>query len=399
MTPDQLALIRLLSLDTLGPARCRWLTADVGPAATVEWLLGGQAPALGPSPRGVTTEVIDRWRSLLRERLAQHSDEAIIERYEAAGVSVVDAVHDAWPFSNDPDPPGLLFCRGDLGLLDHRPAVAIVGSRRCTSVGRTVAERLGAELSAMGVAVVSGLALGVDGEAHGGVFKAWAHAGGRAGPPIGVVASGLDVVYPKNHGKLWERVASDGLLVSETPLGVSPNRWRFPARNRIIAALADGVVVVESHEKGGALGTADEATIRGVPVLSVPGSVLNVAADGTNRLLMEGAIPIRHATDVVEALGMTPVPVDEPPIPDEQLALAIGDHPPLHQPPIGHPDLGHLPLSAVDEQICREVTSGSVSMERLAHACDVPVMDIVVATQKLALRGVLVIDGNRVRLP
>jgi DNA processing protein len=145
--------------------------------------------------------------------------------------------------------------------------------------------------------VVSGLALGIDGAAH---------AGALAGPtpPAAVVATGLDVVYPRRHVELWRAVGERGVLLSEYPLGVWPERWRFPARNRIIAALADVVVVVESHERGGSMHTVESALERGRTVMAVPGSVRSPASAGTNALLAAGSPPARDATDVLVALGL-----------------------------------------------------------------------------------------------
>ena len=125
-------------------------------------------------------------------------------------------------------------------------------------------------------------------------------------PPIGVVGSGLDVVYPRGQAELWRAVAVTGVLLSEAPLGARPERWRFPARNRIIAALADLVVVVESHRPGGSLHTVDEADRRGIDVMAVPGSVRAPASAGTNGLLAEGRAPACSADDVLVALGLGP---------------------------------------------------------------------------------------------
>src|SRR5262249_15322114 len=156
--------------------------------------------------------------------------------------------------------------RGSLAALD-RPRVGLVGTRRCTPTGKSVARQLGRELAACGVAVVSGLAIGIDGCAHQGALAA------RAAPPVGVVGSRLDVVYPKSHRRLWDDVAAAGVLLSEAPLGAPPEPWRFPARNRILAALSDVVVVVESHAAGGSMHTVRAAVDRGIPVMAVPGSV------------------------------------------------------------------------------------------------------------------------------
>jgi DNA processing protein len=199
--------------------------------------------------------------------------------------------------TNDPDPPEQLYVRGDPSVLDMR-RVAIVGTRNCTAYGRTFARRLGAELAEAGVAVVSGLAIGVDGAAHEGVLEV---SGGR---PIGVVATGLDVVYPRRHVSLWQRVANSGLLVSEEPPKRQPTQWGFPRRNRIIAALSEIVIVVESSAKGGSMHTVDAALARGINVMAVPGPVGAATSDGTNRLLVDGVPPVTCADDVLLALGL-----------------------------------------------------------------------------------------------
>jgi DNA processing protein len=171
-----------------------------------------------------------------------------------------------------------------------------------------VAAELGAELSRAGVVVVSGLARGIDGAAHEGALAGW-DAGGA--PPVGVAGSGLDVVYPPEHARLWARVARAGALLSEAPLGARPEAWRFPWRNRLLAALAQVVVVVESHRGGGSMLTVDAAARRGVPVMAVPGSVRSPASAGTNTLLADGCAPVRDAADVLAALGLTRAGIED----------------------------------------------------------------------------------------
>jgi DNA processing protein len=162
-----------------------------------------------------------------------------------------------------------------------------------------MAKRLGHDLAEAGVAVVSGLARGIDGAAHLGAL----HANGA--PPIGVVGSGLDVPYPKVNEGLWSAVAAHGVLLSEAPPGAPPSAWRFPARNRMIAALADVVVVIESRASGGSMLTVREAAVRGRQVMAVPGSVASPASEGTNQLIYDGCCPVRDALDVLIALGLS----------------------------------------------------------------------------------------------
>jgi DNA processing protein len=199
--------------------------------------------------------------------------------------------------ADDHDPPAVLFWRGDLAVLDRR-RVAIVGTRRCTHYGREVAFELGRDLACQGVCVLSGLALGIDGAAHLGALEP-----GATAAPVGVAASGVDVIYPRRHADLWSRVVAAGAILSETAPGQPAQAWRFPARNRIIAGLAAAVVVVESHLTGGSMLTVDAALARNVEVMAVPGPVHSPASAGTNQLLVEGSRPVRHAADVLDALG------------------------------------------------------------------------------------------------
>ena len=225
--------------------------------------------------------------------------ERALAAHDAAGIATLRPSHPRYPerLRADPEGPALLFAQGDLdALTDVR--VAIVGTRRCTGAGAGFARELGRELTDAGIAVVSGLALGIDGAAHRGVLEA----GGR---PVGVVGSGLDVVYPAKHRDLWERVRAAGLLLTEAPLGSRPDAWRFPARNRIIAGLSHLVVVVESHAAGGSMLTVKEAADRDIPVMAVPGSVRSPSSEGTNRLIADGCAPVLDTTDVLVAIGLT----------------------------------------------------------------------------------------------
>lgn len=227
-----------------------------------------------------------------------------------AGVGIVTPEDPSSPsvLAVDPEPPSVLFHRGALSVLE-RPRVAIVGTRRCTSTGKSVAHELGRELAGAGVCVLSGLALGIDGASHAGALEV------ATAAPVAVVATGLDIVYPRQHGDLWASVAAAGAVLSEYPLGTGPQRWRFPARNRIIAALADVVVVVESHAAGGSMHTVDAAIERSRTVMAVPGSVRNPASVGTNALLAAGCPPVRDAGDVLVALGLVGEAADRRPDP------------------------------------------------------------------------------------
>jgi DNA processing protein len=339
LVPDDLPreawLTALASLD-LRAARLRALVAHTEPRVVWERICAGHEVLREPA-----------------RRLALRTDPAALwQRHGAANVGVTAADGAAFPaaLADDLDPPAVLFHQGDLDVLSG-PRVAIVGTRRCTRYGRDIAAELGEGLAAAGVAVVSGLALGVDAAAHEGALRGGA-------PPIGVVGCGLDVVYPRTNAALWRRVAQDGVLLSEVPLGGAPVAWRFPARNRLIAALADVVVVVESHAHGGSLSTVAEAARRDRPVLAVPGPIRSPASAGANRLLADGCAPVCGVEDVLVALGLSPGrrrPARErrpPPTAEGRRVLeALGWMPATLDQLAGRTRLGLGPLAVALEQL------------------------------------------------
>lgn len=202
-----------------------------------------------------------------------------------------------------PDPPPLLWARGDPGLAD-RPAVALVGARNVSALGQRLATRLAAELGAAGLVVVSGLARGIDAAAH------------RAALPTGTVAAlagGLDRIYPPENAGLAAEIAATGLLLGELPPGYEPRPQDFPRRNRIVSGLALGVVVVEGALRSGSLITARNAADQGREIMAVPGNPLDPRAGGCNQLIRDGATLVRSAEDVLEAIAAFFVPVREAP--------------------------------------------------------------------------------------
>ena len=196
------------------------------------------------------------------------------------------------------DPPPGLFVRGDADSdLLQRATVAVVGARSCSPYGAQVARMLGRELGRAGLVVVSGLARGVDGEAHRGALEAGALT-------VGVLGCGIDRDYPAAHRELATRIRATGLTVSEYAPGVEPAPWRFPARNRIIAGLSAATVVVEARDRSGALITADLALEEGREVFAVPGEITSALSSGTNDLLKLGAAPLTAAADVLDVFGL-----------------------------------------------------------------------------------------------
>jgi DNA processing protein len=222
------------------------------------------------------------------------------ERLSAGGFSALCTHATAYPplLRQLTDPPAVLFAAGrdeTFAVLREDPAVAVVGTRRASPYGTEVAYAIGRGLGATGVPVVSGLALGIDGTAHRGCLD-----GG--GVPVAVVACGPDVVYPRRHRGLHQRVCERGLVLSELPPGTDPYRWSFPARNRIMAGLARLTLVVEAADPSGSLITADFAKDLGRCVAAVPGRVTSSVAQGTNSLLKEGAAAITGTDDVLDEL-------------------------------------------------------------------------------------------------
>lgn len=306
-------LATVVGLGVLSPARLKMLLAHHDPGEALDRLRSG-SPLHPMVHRGLRDDRVDALRAAAR--MASVDEMAVA--LERIGVGVVDIAAPDYPeiLRHDPEAPAVLFVRGDLDVLAAR-RVGIVGTRHASAAGRATACELGAVLAAHDVTVVSGLARGIDAAAHRGV-----RAQGGPGRPAAVVGSGPDRHYPRQNAELWEWVASHGLLVSEWPPGVEPDAWRFPQRNRILAALSEVVVVVESRERGGSLITARLAADRGIEVMAVPGSPLSRASLGTNQLLVDGVAPVTSADDVLVMLGLDhrrqgALPFDPRPLPDD----------------------------------------------------------------------------------
>ena len=284
----------LAGLPGLRPGRLRRLIGLGNGVPSDAWRIvaEGRMPA-----DAYAREVRSRWRAGVRDPAPAE----VIERYRRTGVRVLVPGMGGYPkrLAEDPEAPAVLFAAGNLEALDG-PTVGVVGTRSATGYGRDVAATFGRRLARAGVAVVSGLAAGIDVAAHRGVLSA----GAEGTPPVAVVGTGIDVVYPVSSAPVWEGVRRAGVIVSEAPLGAPASAWRFPYRNRIMAALSDVVVVVESHEKGGALITAGLAADRGRAVMAVPGPVTSAASGGSNSLIADGCLIARDVTDVLVCVGL-----------------------------------------------------------------------------------------------
>jgi DNA processing protein len=275
------ALIRILALPGVGPVRIQEAVARYG--------------GLEPAASALERQVLPGLPGAERLRIAGwvRTAAATVER---AGVHVLVSGMASYPapLRNLHFPPHALFALGRLELL-RTPLVAVVGTRRCSGWGREAAGRIARGIAEAGGTVLSGLALGIDGAAHQ-----------AAGPArtVGIVGSGVDVVYPHQHRWLQREVARQGLLLSELLPGTPPAPFQFPRRNRLIAALARGVVVVEAPIRSGALITARLAADLGRPVLVVPGRSDAAASVGSNQLIRDGATMVTTAAEVLSALEL-----------------------------------------------------------------------------------------------
>ncbi len=368
---DLAARLILASLEQVGPARLRWLLGDDDPITTLEMLASGQICAQRDRPPIKTLDLLERWA----RQAASADGELLCEQQASIGAGFLTPLDAEWPFAQEADPPLVVFLHGDRGILGKALPVGVVGTRRCTSVGRTVAYNLGRDLASAGLPVVSGLALGIDGAAHRGVLDA----GGSA---LAVVGSGLDVVYPKANTSLWHEVAQSGLVLTECLAGTTPERWRFPARNRLIAALSSAIVVVESHHRGGSLLTADEAVERALPVFAVPGSVLSPASSGTNGLLRDGAIPLVEPGDVVNHLD-----------PSGIHSRAGAKHPQSNER--GVPEVEGVAPRLV-RLVLEETSQGPVHLGTLVLASRETTASVVSGVQRMVLEGLVETDGSTV---
>ncbi|MBM7854413.1 DNA processing protein [Desulfohalotomaculum tongense] len=255
------------------------------------------------------------------------------------------------------DPPPVLFVRGSLDKLDY--SVALVGTRRATAYGRTAAQRLAAELAEYNVAVVSGMARGIDSAAHRGALSA-------GGVTVAVLGCGLDVVYPPENGRLMDEIIQNGAVISEFPLGSPPEAWHFPSRNRIISGLSKVVVVVEAAEKSGALITADLALEQGREVMAVPGSIYSKMSKGPLGLLKQGARPVTGAADILNELGL------------EELFNDVQDR-----------GRHKFKLSPAEQKVYEMLRGDPLHLEELIQRLNFPSQEIMAALMFLEVKGLI----------
>ena len=346
---EAFARIRLLRSPNIGPVSYRQLLRRFGSAAAALTALPDLA-ARGGSP----------YRAATPERVS-----AEIAAARAAGARYL--FHDAADYpaalaALDTAPPILLW-RGDLAL-GKKSAVAIVGARNASAAAVKLARQFAGELAEAGFVVVSGLARGIDGAAHQAALN---------GGTIGVIASGIDIAYPPEHADLQEAIATQGLLLTEQPPGIEPLARHFPARNRIIAGLAVGTLVVEAAPKSGSLITARLAGEAGREVMAVPGSPLEPRSQGCNQLIREGAVLVQSAADVIELISGF----------DGQPRSTFREHPAEFE--LLPDDLGHSPAD-----VASLLTTAPVAVDELIRQSGEGTAAVQLALLELELAGRLV---------
>jgi DNA processing protein len=331
----------------IGPARLDLLLNAFGDAEAAWRAMPGELRAAGLGEH-VLREFVQKRQSIDLDR-----EWARLEKLGIRLLTWRDEEYPARLLEIEGAPP-LLYVRGEIEPAD-RVAVAVVGTRRPTAYGRAVARDISGCLADAGVTVVSGLARGIDGIAH----RAALESGGRT---LAVFGSGLDTVYPPEHRRLAEDIASGGALLSDYPLGTRPEAGNFPPRNRIISGLALLVVIVEAGEGSGAIITADFAASQGRDVFAVPGSIYSRASRGAHRLILSGARLMSSPQDVLEALN---------------LDLAVRQEPGVEE----------LPEDETERRIYQALTSEPRHVDELHALCGLPVADVAAALAILEIKG------------
>lgn len=298
----------------------------------------------------------------LRGKLDLPEEYAKIERLGAKLITLADDQYPAL-LKRLEDAPLVLYVRGELSAADDR-ALAVVGTRKATTYGRTVAHRLSKELAAQGITIISGLAHGIDSAAHQGALDG----GGRT---LAILGNGVDKIYPRDQLKLAEQIMRCGAIISEFPLGMPPEKRNFPRRNRVISGLSLGVMVAEAPENSGALITASTAAEQGREVFAVPGNILNPMSRGSNRLIQEGAKLVMDVRDILEEFNIVHTTVQT----RTQTERIAPDNP-------------------VEAQILQQLGADPIHIDDLARTLGMPVQTVSSTLTILELKGLAQSVGN-----
>lgn len=326
MNPDLPYWIGFSRVPGIGPSRFQKLIDYFGSAREAWHANPGELSAIGLDKRSIVSFVSARQKV---------DPDAELRRIEKLSVTVLTWDDPAYPslLKQIADPPFVLYVRGELLPRDEW-AVAVVGTRSASIYGKEVARKLASGLASGGVTIVSGLAMGIDTQAHHAALDA----GGRT---VAVLGSGVDIIYPPRNRKLAEKIIERGAIVSEFPVGTRPESGNFPRRNRIISGLSLGVIMVEGAAKSGARITIDYALAQGRETFAVPGNILTRGSEGPNRLIQQGAKLVTCVGDILEELNLTMVAEQTavaetvPASPTEAAILAHLSAEPLHIDDLG----------------------------------------------------------------
>jgi len=358
---ERLARLQLIRSRRVGPATFHRLIAEHGSARAALEALPQIARAAGVNRYEVCPEGV----ALSEMRMAHALGARMLCHGEAAYPTALAEIGDA---------PPILWMRGQAALL-ARPMVGIVGARNASSLGLRMARRLAESLAEAGFVTVSGLARGIDAEAH---------AASLGQGTVAVLAGGVDHAYPPENAALMQKIAENGCLLSEQPPGLEPQARHFPLRNRIVSGLARALVVVEAASRSGSLITAKEAAEQGREVFAVPGHPFDARAAGCNQLIREGATLVRSAADVIEALGG-----QAPPHRAEQLAAHDLPGRDLPGPAKAPPRRPLRDLAALHRLILDRLSPSPVAEDQLIRDLAVPAQDIAPHLLQLELEGQL----------
>ena len=377
---DILDWLTLVALPGLGCVLARRLLAAFGPPSRV--LAAGRAVAEVP---GVGRNLVELFSTPSRLDKARFWAEQEYSRIRAGNIRLLCCDEPLYPslLLHIHDYPILLYCFGDLDCL-RLPAVAVVGSRTPTDYGKSVSAALAQQLVANGLAVVSGLAKGIDGQAHMGALEA-------DGKTIAVLGCGLDVVYPGEHGPLYKQIGEQGLLLSEYSLGTPPEGFRFPARNRIVSGLSLGVVIVEAAVRSGALITARLALEQNREVFAVPGRIDSPKSAGPHRLLRQGAALVRSVEDILAELPLSVRSGEASPGANYKNIPAIRSATSPAASSAVSRNVTPLPddLSAAEKDLLLVIKSTSIDIEQLSEVTALPLNTLHGLLLGLELRGLI----------
>ena len=333
----------------IGAVRFRQILDFFGSAET-----GWDSPPSALISAGLPQRVADNF-TMVRNQVDL---EKVMERITSYGIKVMTWEDSDYPRrlkEIDQSPP-VLYIKGAINVEDDW-AVAVVGTRRVTPYGRQVANEIATYLAQNGVTVVSGLARGVDAISHQAALRA----GGRT---IAVLGSGVDVIYPPEHRKLAADIVAQGALVSDYPVGTSPDGVNFPPRNRIISGLSLATVVVEAGEKSGALITAEFAVEQGREVFAVPGSILAPQSEGTNQLIEQGARPLLKMSEILESLKLERIP-------EKQQARKLN------------------PMNPIEQNLLQHLSSEPMHIDQICALTGLPIHDVSATLTLMELKGYL----------